>query len=224
MPELAGAAPLILHGLSGWFAVHMDQQRILLGAIELRGQHAPAVDFDTVAYRNPEELRSGHLQGGQLLADLLVVGQHSHGFVIGQRNELGLRRHGERRHRVESPAAVGRSHVLVGTRDVGGREAFEAAAAERAAVEVALGGVVRGGREVEFIAALAHPHQFGDIEGPAGGRLEFAVLQAGPVQMLPAIPLAPEEEPSAVAVPGQVVVRFDPGLVGVDQQLLHVAG
>ena len=107
VPELAGTAPLVLHGLSGWFAVHMDDEGVLLRAIELRGQHAPAIDFDAVTHRNPKELRGGHLQSGEFFSDLLVVGQHPNGLVVGQGNELGLRRHGERRHRVEGPTPIG---------------------------------------------------------------------------------------------------------------------
>ena len=95
VPELAGSAPLVLHGLSGRFAVNMHEEGVFLRAVEFRRQHAPAVDFNAVTHRNPEELRGGNFQGGQLLADLLVVGQHPNRLVVGQGNELGLGRHGE---------------------------------------------------------------------------------------------------------------------------------
>ena len=36
--------------------------------------------------------------------------------------------------------------------------------------------------------------------------------------MLPLVPFTPEQEAAAVAVPGEVVVGFDPGFVGVDEQ------
>ena len=84
VPELAGSAPLVFHRLPSRFAVNMHDERVFLRAVELRRQHAPAVDFDAVTHRNPEELRGGNFQGGQLLADLLVVGQHPNRLVVGQ--------------------------------------------------------------------------------------------------------------------------------------------
>ena len=107
VPELAGSAPLVFHRLPSRFAVNMHDERVFFCTVELRRQHAPAVNFNAVSHRNPEELRGGNLQGGQLLADLLVVGQHPNRLVVGQGNELGLGRHGEGRHRVEGPPAIG---------------------------------------------------------------------------------------------------------------------
>ena len=106
----------------------------------------------------------------------------------------------------------------MGTRSVGGREAFRAAATEGTAVKVPLGRVVRGGRVVEFLPSFEHSDQFRHIEGAARGGLEFALLQTGPVEVLPLVPFTPEQESAAVAVPGEVVVGLDPSFVGVDQQ------
>ena len=84
VPELAGSAPLVFHRLPSWFAVNMHDEGVFFCAIKLGRQQAPAVNFDAVSHRNPEELGGGNLQGGQLLTDLLVVGQHAHRLVVGQ--------------------------------------------------------------------------------------------------------------------------------------------
>ena len=106
----------------------------------------------------------------------------------------------------------------MGARSVGGGEAFWAASAEGTAVKIPLGRAVRGGHEVEFLPSFLNPDQFRHIEGTACGGFEFSVFESGPVEVLPLVPFTPEQEAAAVAVPGEVVVGFDPGFVGVDEQ------
>ena len=161
MPQPVLAVPNIAHRLAVWLTVDVDQQRILFdrGRIEAGWLQAPRIELDVIADIEPQELRRRPLQGGECHAQLLIVDQRSHMFVLRQRDKLHDRPMGERRIRVDREFPIRRNVVRVPTGPMlRRRHPLPFRAVEGCTVEVALRRVIwRSGvvnRPVRFIDRL----------------------------------------------------------------------
>ena len=143
VPHPAGAGPAIHGRLSGRFAVHVNEERILFRTIQLWRQHgvgvhlhAPTdIDLEKLALRLRQRLHFG--------TQRFVVFEHAHRLVGGQLDQLRNRRRLDARKCVNRPLGIRRDTVAMRPTLLRRRQALEPFAVEANAIEVSFGGVFR---------------------------------------------------------------------------------
>ena len=124
VPQGVVATPAVEDGLARRLAVDVDEQGVAPTGLHLGRLDAPAVELDSAADVNAEELRRPAREGGHRLALPGVGGEDPDPRVLGKADEVGERRIVEPRLRVERTAAVGRHLVGVRARLARGRQAL----------------------------------------------------------------------------------------------------
>jgi len=128
--------------LPGRFAVDVEQHRVFFGGVEVGRQQSPAVELHARRCFDAKELRFHRLEGLQLVAERLVVGEQPYLPVLRQADEFHERRPIESRIGMHRPAGVGRKAVVVRAGLIRGAEPRKLRAVESHAIEILLRGTI----------------------------------------------------------------------------------
>ena len=144
--------------------------------------------------------------------------------MVGQADQRGARRHVQAGNGVQRPARVGRDAVAVRAAVRGRRQPFRRAARERHAEQVAAGGVVRRGDEVDEAVPLVDPQHVEHVVCTWGEQAHVAAVAGDAVELAPAGPLARPQEAPSVLQPVRLVLDVQPRRVALHHDLANRAG
>ena len=217
MPQLVTAAPTIDHGLSGGLAVHIYQQRILLGRVKIRRFQAPAVQRYAVADIDTEELRGRLLQLAESLAQLSVVSQHAFGGMLRQFDQFDDRRRIGGGTRMDRIASVGRNLIVVPALLPGGRNPFEFGSVQANSIQVTLRGIVRRSQKIQAILRFIHVQQLRNVKLAGRRKLHVLPIAGSQIDVPPAVAVADPRETLTIGQPVPLVVDVNPGIISFGQ-------
>ena len=209
------ARPHILHGRTGWLAIHVDNHGIFLAAIEVVRLDHPGIEHQ-FARTHLHELLGLYAQLVKLLLGLAVVHQCPDRLGRGERLHLYLWHRAGIAEGVDSPCAGGRHVVVVLSLLRGIAHQFAPSVAEQfGAIQIPLCGIVGRSNEIHVAALLVQPHLLYHVEVTLRDAHHLPSVGTHSVQVPPSVPLTHPREPLAFLQPLHPIVRLHPRAVRV---------